>query len=91
MNGVEKLSIALTRDLATSVREAVDAGDYASSSEVMRDALRLWRERRGREQEAIRQLRAAAEKGIASGFVPHDGMDTIKAEGWRRLSGRARA
>jgi len=40
MTKVEKLSIALTSELAEAVRGAVDAGDYASSSEAVREALR---------------------------------------------------
>ncbi len=44
MAGAEKLSITLPHDLAEMVRERVRAGDYASNSEVIRDALRLWQE-----------------------------------------------
>lgn len=43
MASVEKLSIALTHEMADEVRAAVDSGDYASSSEVIREALRDWR------------------------------------------------
>ena len=40
MANVEKISIALPADMATLVRNAVETGDYASSSEVIREALR---------------------------------------------------
>ncbi|MFI3197560.1 MAG: type II toxin-antitoxin system ParD family antitoxin [Methylococcaceae bacterium] len=40
MASVEKISIALTKDMASVVRQAVDSGEYASNSEVIRDALR---------------------------------------------------
>ena len=40
MPNVEKLSIALTPEMASLVREVVEAGEYASSSEVVREALR---------------------------------------------------
>lgn len=46
MAKVEKVSIALTSDLLSAVRAAVASGDYASNSEVLREALREWRERR---------------------------------------------
>jgi Arc/MetJ-type ribon-helix-helix transcriptional regulator len=46
MNRVVKVSIALPRDLLQTVRGAVEAGDYASTSEVVRDALRDWKLRR---------------------------------------------
>lgn len=42
MSNVEKFSIALTADMAGGVREAVESGDYATTSEVIRDALRDW-------------------------------------------------
>ena len=46
MANVEKISIALPADMATLVRNAVETGDYASSSEVIREALREWKARR---------------------------------------------
>jgi antitoxin ParD1/3/4 len=46
MANAEKLSIALTPELAELVREAVGSGDYASSSEVIREALRDWKTKR---------------------------------------------
>lgn len=52
MSNVEKISIALPAEMAALLREAVESGDYASSSEVVRDALRGWKERR-----ALRDLR----------------------------------
>ena len=46
MANVEKVSIALPTDMLAMVRQAVDGGDYASSSEVVREALREWKARR---------------------------------------------
>jgi antitoxin ParD1/3/4 len=43
---VSKLSVALTPDLADLVSQAVAEGQYASSSEVIREALREWKLRR---------------------------------------------
>jgi len=63
MSKVEKVSIALTSDMAAVVRGAVATGEYASSSEVVREALREWRHKRNPEQRA---LTAAAEKAPAS-------------------------
>ena len=42
MSKVEKVSVALTPELLESIRYAVDSGDYASSSEVVREAVRDW-------------------------------------------------
>lgn len=65
MSQVEKVSVALTAELADKVRDAVRSGDYASASEVVRHALRDWasdREQRAR----IRRLWA---EGLASGIA----------------------
>jgi antitoxin ParD1/3/4 len=67
MSKVEKLSIALTTELAEAVRVAVETGDYASSSEVIREAVRDWTEKRDRRTAQIAYLRAAIEEGLASG------------------------
>ncbi|MDO9472031.1 MAG: type II toxin-antitoxin system ParD family antitoxin [Caulobacter sp.] len=59
MSNVEKISIALTADMAGGVREAVESGDYATTSEVIRDALRDWFLKRRvalLEQDALRLL-----------------------------------
>ena len=41
-----KISISLTDEHARLLNEAVARGDYASSSEVIREALRDWRGKR---------------------------------------------
>jgi antitoxin ParD1/3/4 len=79
---VEKVSIALTPEMAAVVREAVATGEYASASEVMRDALHDWRVRRAQRQQAIDELRRLWDEGLASG-PPIDGEQafaTIKAK-----------
>lgn len=67
MANVEKISIALTPEMAASVRQAVADGEYASSSEVMREALRDWQARRTLRAQAIDELRRQWDAGLASG------------------------
>jgi len=67
MAGVEKLSVALTPGMVAAVRGAVDAGDYGSVSEVVRDALRDWRQRRRVETLQTEELRRLVQQGIDSG------------------------
>jgi antitoxin ParD1/3/4 len=45
MRPAEKLSITLPADMAEMIRSKVEGGAYASNSEVIREALRLWHER----------------------------------------------
>jgi antitoxin ParD1/3/4 len=67
MSQVEKLSIALTTQQADMVREAVDSGEYATASEVVRDAIRVWQEKWEARQADIRRLRELWDEGKASG------------------------
>ncbi|MCF8003533.1 MAG: type II toxin-antitoxin system ParD family antitoxin [Chromatiaceae bacterium] len=86
MANVEKVSIALTPDMLAVVREAVESSDYASTSEVMREALREWKRRRALERKDIEDLRRLWEEGLASGPGCHADMAVIKAEARRRLA-----
>jgi antitoxin ParD1/3/4 len=89
MAKVEKISIALPTDMASLVRRAVETGDYASSSEVIREALREWKARRAARSDAITEIRRLWGEGIASGPSRHLDMAEIKKRGRQRLqSGR---
>lgn len=85
MANVEKISIALPADMAILVRKAVDTGDYASSSEVIREALREWKARRAARSEAVSELRRLWEEGIDSGRSAALDLAAIKKRGRQRL------
>jgi antitoxin ParD1/3/4 len=72
MANVEKISVAVTPEMAAMMREAVGSGEYASASEVMREALRDWKHRRKLREEAIVELRRLLDEGRNSG-PPIDG------------------
>jgi antitoxin ParD1/3/4 len=57
MPNVEKISIALPPEMVAILRQAVETGEYASSSEVVRDALRDWTQKRSSRQQGIDELR----------------------------------
>ena len=76
MAGVEKVSVALTPEMAAMVREVVAAGEYASASEVMREALRDWKQRRSERARAIEGLGRLWDEGLASG-PPVDGEEAL--------------
>jgi antitoxin ParD1/3/4 len=67
MSTVDKRSVTLSPELAAEVDEAVAAGEYASASEVVRDALRQWKERRDLFGYTLEELRALVQEGIDSG------------------------
>lgn len=58
MPSIEKISIALPVEMVRSLREAVNTGEYASSSEVVRDALRDWTHKRKLRRQELKDLRA---------------------------------
>ncbi len=78
MAAVEKFSIALTPELANDVRTAVKSGEYASSSEVIRDALRGWRRKRAFQVQEINGLRSLWYEGMESGHSRYGSMEEIK-------------
>lgn len=86
MAAAEKISIALTQALATDIRQAVASGEYASTSEVIRDALRGWKRRREGQAAAVEELRRLWRDGVGSGdSTPLDG-EAIKRRGRERLA-----
>lgn len=85
MATVEKISIALTQDMAALVRQAVESGEYASSSEVIRDALRGWKMKRTLQEQQIQELRRLWQEGIGSGAGQFTGIDDLLQEAHRRF------
>jgi antitoxin ParD1/3/4 len=67
MADIERMSIALPVPMADAVRRAVEDGEYASASEVIRDALRLWESRRELRERDLEVLRRRWDEGKASG------------------------
>ena len=64
MASIEKISIALPPEMVALLRQAVDTGEYASSSEVVRDALRDWTQKRNLRQQGVEELRQVWQQAI---------------------------
>ena len=91
MPGIERLTITLPADMAALVKSAVAAGDYASTSEVVREALRDWEvkaELRRRKLEALRRDIDVGVKNMDEGRVVDPDIDDIMARA-RRLSAKS--
>lgn len=56
MPNVEKMSVALTTQHVTALKAAVDAGDYATTGEAVREAVRDWQAKRELRNEAGRRF-----------------------------------
>jgi antitoxin ParD1/3/4 len=85
MASIEKISVALPTDMLELVKNAVKSGDYATTSEVIREALREWKGRRETREEAISELRRLWQEGIDSGGWRVFDAEEIKREGRRLL------
>lgn len=86
MPEVQKVSIALTGEQVGALKAAVDTGEYATTSEIVREAIRDWQFKRELRQEDIRQLRQLWDEGKASGPARKVDFDKVKREGRKRLA-----
>jgi len=90
MANVEKLSIALTPEMAAVVRQCVESGEYASSSELIREALRDWKTKRSLQQSELQELRHLWQDGIDSGPAKFADINAIKMEARKCLASSAK-
>ena len=67
MSKVAKISIALPAEMAGTVQDAVDSGEYANPSEVVCDALRDWELKRQVETMDAEEVRRLVQEGADSG------------------------
>jgi antitoxin ParD1/3/4 len=65
MSDIERMTITLPAEMAAVVKIAVATGDYASTSEVVRAALRDWKIKRALQVDELALLKADIDAGIA--------------------------
>lgn len=63
----EKISITLPPDMLNIIREKVKDGAYASTSEVIREAMRLWQRQEEEHRAILASIRARLEHSAHSG------------------------
>ena len=91
MAEIERLTITLPAAMAAAVKGAVAGGDYASSSEVIREALRDWAVKRAIQCQEFASLKAEIDRGmadLAEGRLTDFNADRI-AERGKAFSARA--
>ncbi len=91
MSDIERITVTVTAEMARAVKSAVTAGDYATSSEIIREALRDWRHKRTLRAQQLAELRADIAEGlddIAAGRVSDFDANQIIEEGKARLRAR---
>lgn len=82
------INVSLPEELLRFIKAKVETGRYTSSSEVVREALRLLEKHDEQEAEKLRWLQQAWKEGVESGDVGEVDLAAIKAEGRRRLSAK---
>jgi antitoxin ParD1/3/4 len=85
MGSVENLSVALTNEQVSALKAAVEAGEYATTSEIVREAVRDWQLKRQLRQEDIKRLRQMWDVGVASGSAGQLDMKKLREEARERL------
>ena len=91
MSNVQKVSVALTPEFMVLLKEAVDTGEFTSASEVIRDALRHWKQRRAIGELSTEELRRLWQEGIASGRGRFRSINAIKKAARQRAAKVAKA
>lgn len=67
MAEVKKISISLTTEQISLLKSVVDSGEYATTSEIVREAIRDWQFQRNLQGEDLLRLRSLWDQGKTSG------------------------
>lgn len=86
MPDVQKISIALTGEQIGALRAAVETGEYATTSEIVREAIRDWQFKRELRQEDLKRLRQLWDQGKASGAATAVDFEAARQEARQRLA-----
>jgi antitoxin ParD1/3/4 len=81
MPSVEKISVALPPEMVSMVHEAVGAGEYSSSSELVREALRDWSRKRALRAQGMDELRKVWRQAMednSTGVSPQDVFERLE-------------
>jgi antitoxin ParD1/3/4 len=92
MSEIERMTVTMPVEMAAAVKSAVDAGDYASTSEVVRAALRDWKMKRALQIEELAALKADIAAGladVAAGRLEDFDAARIVARGRKLLADRS--
>jgi len=91
MSSIERLTVTMPADMAAIIKAAVEGGDYASTSEVVREALRDWKTKRAIQLQELTALKSDIDKGladVAAGRVKNFDANQIIARGRKLLASR---
>ena len=78
-------NVSLTPELEKFLQKKVQSGGYKSVSEVIREGLRLLKEKDEETEIKLKALKLEVQKGLQSGESPPLSIDSIKEQGRKRL------
>ena len=67
MAELERITVAMPAEMVAILRNTVEEGTYASTSEIIREALRDWTRKQEYQQRDREELREAIRVGLESG------------------------
>jgi antitoxin ParD1/3/4 len=92
MADVERLTVTMPAEMLAVVKAAVSDGDYASTSEVIREALRDWKIKRAVQLQEFVALKEDVQQGLSDvshGQITEFNADQIIELGKRLLASRS--
>ena len=90
MPDVQKVSVALTGEQLGALKAAVETGEYATTSEIVREAIRDWQFKRELRLQDLRRLRQLWDQGKASGTATPVDFEAARREARSRLANAAK-
>ncbi len=85
MADIHKVSVALTGEQIAALKAAVETGEYATTSEIVREAIRDWQFKHQLRQEDRKRLRQLWDEGVVSGPAEPIDFDELRRTARQRL------
>ncbi len=86
MSEIQKISVALTAEQVRTLKDAVETGEYATTSEIVREALREWQWKRELRDEELSRMLELWQAGKASGSAAPLDLAKTREEARKRLA-----
>jgi antitoxin ParD1/3/4 len=68
MSKLERITVTMPEEMVAKMRAAVETGEYATTSEIVREALRDWADEQAKRQAGLERLRALIAEGEKGPF-----------------------
>ena len=90
MSAAEKISITVTPAMKKTLEERVASGQFASASELMREAFRTWQRQQDEHEERLAAIRARIQKSLDDPR-PAISLNAARADFKRHVANRAKS